>query len=191
MGFLSKTATAAITANSAQGGYLNPSKIADGGSIRFALLSDEPLEHYELWAQAPDGTNKPFRFAHDPTPEDISAELGDFVPREKSNGGIDIKFAIAVPVYNFETSTVQVLSITQKGLLRELDAISLNDDYSDLLAWDFTLSKKGVGINTEYKLLPGPRKKNTQADIDEAWSDAKAEGFDLERLMTGGNPFRS
>jgi len=191
MGFLSKTATAAITANSAQGGYLNPSKIADGGSIRFALLSDEPLEFYETWGQAPDGTNKPFRFAHDPTPEDISVEMGDFVPREKTNGGIDLKFAVAVPVYNFETGSVQVLSITQKGILRELDAISLNDDYADLLAWDFTLSKKGVGINTEYKLLPGPRKKGTQPDIDEAWSEAQAAGFDIQRLLDGGNPFKA
>ena len=82
------------------------------------------------------------------------------------------------------------MALTQKGIIRELDAISQNEDYADLLAWDFTLSKKGVGINTEYKLLPGPRKKGTQSDIDEAWSDTKAAGFDIERLLTGGNPFK-
>lgn len=192
MPFLSKSATAAVSNNAAQGGYLNPSKIADGGAIRFALLSDQPLEFYECWGQAPDGSNKPFRFDYEPTDEDIKAELGDYVAREKIGGsGIDIKFAIAVPAYNYETGTVQVLSITQKGIIREFDSISQNEDYSNLLEWDFTLAKKGVGINTEYKLLPGPRKKNAQADIDEAWADAKAAGFDITRLINGGNPFKA
>lgn len=192
MPFLSKTATAAITANGAQGGYLNPSKIPDGGSVRFALLSDEPLEFYECWGQAPDGSNKPFRFDYEPNDEDIRAEMGDYVPREKIGGnGIDIKFAVAVPVFSFDAGTVQVLSITQKGILRELDAISQNEDYSNLQDWDFTISKKGTGINTEYKILPGPRKKGTQSEIDEAWSDAKAAGFDITRLLTGANPFKA
>lgn len=191
MGFLSKTAVAAVTSNSAQGGYLNPSKIQSGSSVRFALLTEEPLEFYECWGQAPDGTNKPFRFDYDPTPEDIKAELGDYVAREKVSGGVDIKFAIAVPVYNYETGTVQVMSITQKGILREIDSISQSDDYSNLLEWDFVLSKKGSGLDTEYKLLPGPRKKGSQATIDEAWSDAKASGFDIARLLTGGNPFKA
>jgi hypothetical protein len=191
MGFLSKAATAAVSSNSSQGGYLNPSKINDGQSVRFALLASIPLEFYECWGQSPDGSNKPFRFDYEPTNEDIKVELGEFVPREKMSGGIDIKFAIAVPVYNFETASVQVLSITQKGIIREFDAISQNEDYADLLAWDFTLSKKGTGINTEYKLLPGPRKKGTQVELDEAWNDAKAAGFALERLLTGGNPFKA
>lgn len=192
MGFLSKSASAAVSNNAAQGGYLNPSKIADGGTIRFALLSAEPLEFYECWGQAPDGSNKPFRFDYEPTDEDIKAELGDYVAREKIGGsGIDIKFAIAVPVYSYEAGAIQVLSITQKGIIRELDAISQNEDYANLLEWDFTLGKKGVGINTEYKLLPGPRKKGSQGEIDEAWSDAKASGFDISRLINGGNPFKA
>jgi len=192
MGFLSKSASAAVSSNSAQGGYINPSKIPDGGSIRFALLSAEPLEFYECWGQAPDGSNKPFRFDYEPTDEDIKAELGDFVAREKIGGsGIDVKFAIAVPVYNYEAGAVHVLSITQKGIIRELDAISQNEDYADLTAWDFTLGKKGVGLNSEYKLLPGPRKRGAQAEINDAWSDAESAGFDITRLISGGNPFKA
>lgn len=193
MGFLSKAATAAISSNSAQGGYLQLNKLPDGGSVRFALLSDEPLEFYECWGQAPDGSNKPFRFDYEPTTEDINAELGDYVVREKMGGtGIDLKFAIALPVYNFETGSVQVLSITQKGLIREIDSISQNEDYSDLLQWDFTVTKgKGSNGFIEYKILPGPRKKGTQSEIDAAWSDVKAAGFDISRLIGGGNPFKA
>ena len=52
MPFLSKQASAAVTSNSTGGGYLSLSKLPDGGSVRFALLTDEPLEFYECWGQA-------------------------------------------------------------------------------------------------------------------------------------------
>lgn len=191
--FLSKAASATVTNNNTGGGYFSPSKLTDGGSVRFALLSDEPLEFYECWGTAPDGSQKPFRFDYEPTPEDISTELGNYTPRERIGlpGTIDIKFAIAVPVFNYETGTVQVMSVTQKSILRELDAISQEEDYSDLMAWDFTLSKKGTLLNTEYKLRPAPRKKGSQDTIDTAWEESKSNGFSLERLLTGGNPFKA
>jgi hypothetical protein len=49
MGFLSKSASASVNSNNSGGGYLSLSKLPDGGSVRFALLSDEPLEFYESW----------------------------------------------------------------------------------------------------------------------------------------------
>lgn len=191
--FLSKSASAAVTNNSTGGGYLSPSKLSDGGSVRFALLSEEPLEFYECWGTAPDGSQKPFRFDYEPTPEDISIELGDYTPREGRGGPgtADVKFAIAVPVFNYDSGSVQVMSLTQKSILRELDAISQEEDYSDLMAWDFTLSKKGTGLTTEYKLRPAPRKKGSQDHIDSAWDEAKTNGFDISRLITGGNPFKA
>ena len=135
MGFLSKQASASVSSNGTGGGYLQVSKLPDGGSVRFALLSDEPLEFYECWGTGADG-NKPFRFDHEPTPEEISVEMGEYEPREGRGGPgtVDIKFAIAVPVYNFDSGNVQVLSLTQKSILKELDAISQEEDYEDLLA---------------------------------------------------------
>ena len=191
MGFLSTKASA--TVNSSSGGsYLNPSKLTDGGSVRFALLSDTPLEFYESWGSAPDGSSKPFRFAYEPTYEDVITEMGDYSPREGRGGPgtADTKFCIAVPVFNYEAGTVQVMSISQKSILRELDAISQEEDYSNLLEWDFTLSKKGSGLTTEYKLRPAPRKKGSDATINAAWEEANAAGFAIERLMVGGNPFK-
>ena len=193
MAFLSKAASSAVSSNSVGGGYLSPSKISDGGSVRFALLSDSPLEFYEVWGQAPDSTQRPFRFDYEPTPEDISTELGNFIPREGRGGPgtADVKFAIAIPAFNYESGTVQVLSITQKSILRELDAISQTEDYADLLSWDFTLGKKGTGLLTEYTLRPAPRKKGSQDHIDTAWEEAQGAGFDLSRLIGGGNPFKA
>ena len=120
-------------------------------------------------------------------------ELGDFEAREGRGGPgtVDVKFFIAVPVYNYESGKVQVLQITQKSILKEIDQISQMEDYEDLLAWDFTISKKGSGLTTEYTVRPVPRKKGSQEHVDAAWLEAKSEGFDIGRLMTGGNPFKA
>ena len=192
MPFLSKQASAAVSSNGAGGGYLQLSKLPDGGSVRFAMLSDEPLEFYECWGTC-DGASKPFRFDYEPTPEDITAEMGDFEPREGRGGPgtVDVKFAIAVPVYNYESGKVQVLQITQKSILKELDSISQMEDYAELLSWDFNISKKGSGLTTEYTVRPVPRKKGSQEHIDAAWLESKSEGFDISRLLTGGNPFKA
>jgi hypothetical protein len=190
MALLSKSAQAAVAG--AGGGYLSVSKIASGSSVRFALLSDEPLEMYECWAEGPDGKAKPFRFAQEPTPDDIAVELGDYTRRQnrEGTGPEPIKFCLALPVYNYEASEVQVLSLTQKSIIRELDGISQTDDYEDITATDFTIGKEGSGLNTVYKLLPVPRKKGADATIAAAWEEAKSAGFALERLLVGGNPFK-
>jgi hypothetical protein len=192
MPFLSKAASASVNSTNSGGGYLSLSKLPDGGSVRFALLSDDPLEFYESWGTA-DGASKPFRFNFEPTYEDVVAEMGEFEPREGRGGPgtADVKFAIAVPVYNYESGKVQVLQITQKSVLKELDQISQMEDYENLLEWDFTVSKKGSGLLTEYTLRPVPRKKGSQEHIDAAWLEAKSEGFDITRLLTGANPFKA
>lgn len=191
MALLSKNAQAAVAG--VTGSYLNPSKIPSGSSVRFALLSDEPLEMYELWCEDPQGKAKPFRFDYEPTPDDINMAIGDSTRRVNRDGtGFEpIKFVIALPVYNYDATEIQVLSLTQKSLIRELDAVSQTEDYADITATDFTLGKEGSGLNTEYKLMPVPRRKGADATIAAAWEDAKAAGFDISRMLTGGNPFRA
>jgi len=175
------------------GGYLNPSKIQSGGSVRFALLDDQPLEFFECWGESSEGI-KPFRFAEDPSPEDIEEEMGADYKRRLNREGTapeKVKFAIAVPVYNYDTSSVQILPLTQKSLINELDSVSQMEDYADLLAWDFVLGKEGVGLETRYSLRPAPRKKGAQADIETAWTESRDSGFDISRLLTGDNPFKA
>ena len=189
MALLSKSAQAAVSGG---GAYLSPSKIAAGSSVRFALLSDEPLEFYEVWAEGPDGKAKPFRFASEPSPDDLTLAFGEFTRRMNRDGtGVEpIKFALALPVYNFEAAQVQILQLGQKSIIRELDAISQMPDYDDLTAIDFILGKEGVGLNTEYKVTPVPRKKGADKDITAAWEDSRAAGFDISRLLEGGDPFK-
>ena len=125
MGFISSKNKSAISAGSG-GGYLNPSKIQSGGSVRFALLQDQPLEFFECWGESSDGGVKPFRFSDDPSPEDIQEEMGPEFSRRLNREGTapeKVKFAIAVPVYNYEASSVQIMQLSQKSLQNELDDI--------------------------------------------------------------------
>ncbi len=191
MALLSKKAQAAVAAS--PGGYLNPGKLSPGSSVRFALVSDEPLECYELWGVGPDNKARPFRFLEEPTPEDITAELGEYTRRLNYDGTAPnpVKFVLSIPVYNYEAQEIQVLSLSQKSLIRDLDAISQQEDYQDITACDFSLSKEGAGKDTKYKLMPLPRKKGGDQAIDQAWAEVQAQGFDLNRLVTGGNPFKA
>ena len=193
MGFISSKNKSAISAGSG-GGYLNPSKIQSGGSVRFALLEDQPLEFFECWGESSEGGVKPFRFSDDPSPEDIDEEMGPEFTRRMNREGTapeKVKFAIAVPVYNYESSSVQIMQLSQKSLQNELDDISQMEDYANLLEWDFVLGKEGNGLETRYSLRPVPRKKGTQDSIESAWTDARAAGFDIGRLLTGENPFKA
>jgi hypothetical protein len=190
MPLLSKTAQAAVAGS---GYYLNPSKIAPGTSVRFALLSEEPLEFYEAWGEGPDGKAKPFRFGHEPSPDDIAIALGDFIRRQnrEGTGPEPVKFCLAIPVYNYEAGQVQILQLSQKSVIRELDSISQMEDYADILAIDFLFGKEGSGLNTEYKLTPVPRKKGADKTLAEAWEDTRSAGFDLSRLLDGADPFKA
>jgi len=175
------------------GGYLNPNKVPAGTSVRFALLQEEGFEFFECWGINAVGKKHPFRFASDPSPEEIEEEMGEDFSRQMDDKGIAFqpaKFAIAVPIYNYGTGAVEVLEMTQKTLINELDAISQMDDYEDLLEFDFVLGREGALKETTYSLRAVNRKKGMQADIDEAWSEARAGGFDITRMLTGDSPFK-
>ena len=188
MSLLSKSAKAAVSGGT--GGFLRPSKIVSGTSVRFALLSEDPVEGYELWADGPEGARS-FRWDHEPTPAQIDARLGEFTRRMNREGTAfdPMKFFIALPVYNYETGRVEVLELNQKGLIREIDSLSQSEDWS-LVECDLILSKTGAGLGTEYKLLPANRKKGMDEVLAEAWTETKAAGFDLSEVIVNGNPFR-
>ena len=191
MAFLTEKAQSAV-ATTQSGGYINPTKLESGGNVRFALLDDQPLEFFEVWGESGEGKLKPFRFADNPTTEDAEIEMGNEFTRRMNRDGTGVepaKFGIAVPVFEHESQEVKILQATQKGIIKEFDKISQMEDYSDLLAWDFVLSREGTGLKTEYSLRVVPRKKGTSPLIEATFAEQKEKGFDIKQLMVGGNPF--
>jgi len=197
MGFRvsSNIASAVSTSTGGGGGYLNPSKIPSGGSVRFHITSDEPLSFFECWGESTDGSGvKPFRFLEDPSPADIEAEMGASYQRRPNRDGTGVepvKAAIAFFVYNYDTESIQVMQVSQKGIIRELDQLTQMEDYADLENWDFVLGKEGSGIGTEYALRIVPIKKTSASAMRKAASESEESGADIKRLLDGGNPFKA
>ena len=175
--------------------YLNPGKLEDGSSVRFALLEENALDFYEVWGALLEDSskNKPYRFTDDPTPEDIEEAMAGEATRRLSFEGTapdPAKLALAIPVYNYDAEAVQILQFSQKTLITQLDQISQMDDYKDdLLEWDFVLAREGVKKNTTYSLRTAPKKKGAQKEKEAAWLETKEAGFDITRLIDGTDPF--
>ena len=176
------------------GDYLNPSKIQAGSSVRFHIVSEEPTEFFECWGETAEGSVKPFRFVDDPSAADISAEMGSDYSRRMNRDGTApeaVKMVIAFWAYNYETQKIELCSLSQKSLIRELDSISQMEDYQPIDDFDFILGKEGAGINTVYSLKAVNRKKDKVEEVTKAWSAAEDVGYDIRKLLTGENPFKA
>tara|TARA_R100000234_G_scaffold109942_1_gene82093 strand:+ start:21 stop:632 length:612 start_codon:yes stop_codon:yes gene_type:complete len=184
-------------------GYLKPSDIKDGDSLRFSLLTEDALDYYMFWIQEVSGTGrKPVRCVNDPSPEDIDSLLEQAQERwgkeyqrpitKDGTGKEPIKMASSVPVYNFEKQCVQVLEWSQSTITQALDEISQMEDYRDCMTEiDLVIKRTGQSKETRYSLNAVPRKKGATASIELAWNETKEKGFDLERLLDGGDPFKA
>ena len=193
MSFIPKQHSDALKAGGSRNDYLSPSKVKADGQVRFAILANEPLCYFEVWGEDETGKGKPFRFAEEATADEIEQEMGANYTRRCKDDGTEEpqKFALAMPIYNFDVKRIQVLSMTQKGLQKELDEISQVEEYGDMTEWDFIMTKAATVSPDMYGLRPVPRKKDSQAAIDAAWNEAVTNGFDITRLLTGGHPFKA
>ena len=184
-------------------GYLKPSDIKAGDSLRFSLLSEDGLDYYLFWVQEVSGTGrKPIRCENDPSPEDIDSLLGQAQERwgkeyqrpvnNDGTGNDPIKMASSVPVYNFDKQCVQVFEWSQSTITQALDEISQMEDYKDCMTEiDLVLKRTGQGKETRYSLNAVPRKKGATDSIELAWKEAQEKGFDLTRLLEGGDVFKA
>ena len=191
MAFLSAKASKTASGGGGTGGYLSVSKLGDGEFYKVAIVSQSPLEFWEVWGEDDAGTKKPFRFVEEPSSEDIKAELGDF--RQRMNYDQTAleapKFVIAFFVYDYADEKIKVFSIPQKTVIREIDKLSHDEDYGNLHAWDLKFKRDGLKMNTVYSILPVPRAENMVAKIDDCWRHAQHDGYDINQLLKGGNPF--
>ena len=194
MPFFSKDFTAAIAPKeSTGGGYLNPSSIEDGASVRFCILSEEPLEGVEVWfTKAAGGMTKRITPSW-PDPAliaDLERQVGGTL--HERDGRPAIKTCISFFVYDFDASEVKVFSANQKTLLQDIGRLTSDEDYADLSQWDLKLSRTGKGTDTKYFVSMVPTKRSNSAvakAVIEAWDKACQGGANLDALLEGGNPF--
>lgn len=148
------------------------------GVNKFLILGSA-LVGWEYWSLE----DKPVRVAELPEHNPADIRVGDDGQPEK------IKHFWAFPVWNYEDERVQVLELTQSTIRREISALVDNDEWgTPVLTYAITVSREGEKLTTKYTVTPSPA-KDIPVEILDAWKEAQDKGFDVSRLMDGGNPF--
>jgi hypothetical protein len=191
MAFLSEMGQAAI--KPATGSYLNINKMKQGESVQLRLVDPKPVEGFEIWGTAGSSSagqaSKPFRFDHDPTPEDIDAAFGaDYVRAINTNtNAIEVpKYFMALAFYDLETAEIRAAIFTQKTVQRRFNEI---DSFKGVNITDLLLVISPA--DKAYNVTSYPLEAQAKKDSDAAWKEALDNGFDLRRLFEGGNPFKA
>lgn len=186
------TATLAPKDSASSSIYLNPSSIEDGASVRFAILSESPLEGVEVWFTK-NGGGMTKRITPEWPDDALLAELSTQVDGEvaERDGKRAIKRCASFFIYDFDAEMVRVFSANQKSLLADIERLASDEDYADLSKWDLKVTRTGKGTDTRYHAAMVPTKRSTEKvakAVIAAWDDACANGADLEALYDGGSP---
>ena len=146
----------------------NYMKFKDGVNT-FRVLSSA-IVGYEYFKD----DNKPVRSRHD----------FDGTPGIKKDG--EVKHFWAFAVWNYEAERIQILELTQKGIMSYMQSLINNKKWGNPTGYDITVTKTGAGLKTEYDTMAEPHSV-VDNKISEAWSKCK---IDLTELYEGGDPFK-
>ena len=181
--------------SSSKDNYLSYTKLEQGKPANFALLEQDPLEYWLVWAEAKaSGSMKPFRFMNQPSSDEIDLELGSEYVQSMNYDKTAIRKpqqCLTWPVYNWDMDRVQVLEVSHISLARQFAKYGLNKKYSkNLLDWDFELSKiKADMVRYELLIVPRDEDEHNETQMEKAWLQVQKGGFDLNRMVTGEDPF--
>lgn len=150
------------------------------GTNKFRILSSA-IVGYEYW----NTSNKPIRSRtpFDELPADIKmvkSEKGELVPSK-------INHFWAFVIYNFDAKRIQVLELTQKGIMEYIQMLVSNPDWGSPKDYNITVVRKGTGLDTEYQSTASP---HSQIDPN-ITSQYEKMGIDLEVLYEGKDPFKA
>jgi len=146
-------------------------KFANGTTT--VRMFGEPFFYYETWLDKDGGGRTPKRFALD---SDIPvSELGP-------DG---VKQVMSIVVYNYGDKAIQVMSVSQKTILKAIKGYSQNKKYGDPTGYDININKEGEGKQTRYTVIADP-KEDVSDEVQKAYDQ---ESIDLEMLLLNGDPF--
>ena len=194
--------------------YFRANQIPNNEEVEFIFLVEDPLEYWQAFGESiEDGSLKPFRFPlnndspEGPTDEEILKAMGGSFRRtkcqfdnQKQGLKANVTDSPAVhcyvwPIWNIDAGCVQVFEVSQPSLFRGImkesglkkyrKGISLEKD-SD---FSCTIHKIKEGF-TKYTFNIIDRDENLDTEaVEKEWKEVKANGFDLDILVLGGDPF--
>ena len=150
----------------ASGNYMK----LQAGENRIRILS-APVLGWEDWTPE----KKPVRFHYDSKPAK---------PIDPSR---PVKHFWAMIVWNYKEERIQILHVTQSTIRTVIGALSENEDWGAPYFYDLKITKKGEKVDTEYSIIPCPKKPASEA-LRQAFH---AKPCNLEALFTNADPFAS
>lgn len=147
-----------------QGGG-NFMKLQDGEN-KFRILS-KPIVGWLDWKD-----KKPYRFTMKAKPDK---------PLDKN----PIKHFWAFVVWNYNAKAIQILEITQQTIQSAIGNLSKDEEWGAPFHYDIKVTKKGKDLDTEYSVVPSPKKPIT----DEISKAALDKPCYLEAMFSGADPW--
>jgi hypothetical protein len=91
----------------------------------------------------------------------------------------------AFVVWNYASKAIEILEVTQRGVMSFINQQINNPKWGDPKEYDFVVNKKGEGMSTKYTISTNP-KEAIPADVLKKVTDKK---INLECLFEGTDPF--
>lgn len=150
------------------------------GENRIRILSDA-IDGHVYWL-TPDGEIIPRGDRGPEGSKPVRVRTLEEAGKKNKGAQYDCKQFLAFVVWNYASEEMEILDITQKGIMRSLEGLSISEDWGDPTAYDIVIEKEGEKLKTEYTVRPIPPKP-FEEDV-KGLADIK-----LESLYEGGDPF--
>lgn len=143
------------------------------GDNKFRVLSSA-IVGYEYWNES----NKPIRRRENwnVVPDDIKTD---------KDGNIKISHFWAFAVWNYSAKKVQILEITQKGIMKYMKGLTEDVDWGNPKDYDIKVNRVGSGFDTEYTTTASPHSQ-VKSEILEQYGKMN---INLNALYDGNDPF--
>ena len=88
-------------------------------------------------------------------------------------------------VFDYADNQVKILEITQQTIQKTIQDLAANEDWGSPSEYDIKITRKGQEKQTEYTVMPSPKKPLTE-EIKKAALD---KPVNLDTLFKNGDPF--
>lgn len=99
----------------------------------------------------------------------------------------EVKHFWAFVVWNYEAERIQILELTQTGIMKYIQSLIKNPKWGSPKGYDITVNRTGAGLNTEYTTVCSPH-SSLPVEITNAYAKTN---INLSALYENADPFKS
>ena len=190
--------------------YFRPNQIDNNQEIEFIFLEEDPLEYWQAFGEnISDGKALPFRFPisdQPPSNEEILTAMGGSYTRSKcqfDNEKLGLKKNVSDspavhcyvwPIFNLDKNCIQIFEVSQPSISKQIIKETGLKKYRKGVGLDSVFSctlHKVVDGFTKYtfNIIDREEDEDKDAKIADEWESLKEDGFDIDQLILGGDPF--